>query len=394
MNQRTDLVSKAFGGLLVANTVLLLLPLWQGGRIAQMMDIEILNFWAIRITRFINLFFFLIILSSAKPQSTSLFNNIIIIFGLMMLSMIINFDLSQITTALEFFIADVALFCCIREIRISNNVIKYITLAFILWSIVPVLYFPVAPDSQKLAMFATDPLANKISSTFCGFAMHRNAYAFIAGISVLLLLFSDIKIIFKVLSIVILSIGLFLSASRGAIVAVALCVVYYFLKGTSFRKKIIVAIFIGVAFYLFLYYGRITESRIVDNEGTGREIVYSVAWGRIMESPLLGYGQNVMLDIGHWDGELSPAHNFILQTWLDYGVFALLAFIVFIIQLYRLSCHRSRTILLFLLIIGFVQPYFSLTAPAQYILITYLFIIFFNLTEIKESKELLTSHNV
>lgn len=369
-----------FYSLIVLNTLLVLSPTWGGSFILAYIDIEDFLYLSVRVTRFINLFFFILILYYNGIRQTTLLVVIVVTFFLMFVSKVANFTIEEFTTPVEFLLTDIALFCSFGKLNISKRFIEILSLVFIIWSIVPVLYLPVAPASHKLMLFATDENAKDAVFSFCGFANHRNVYGYYAGISILLVLFSSYRKTLKFFLLVILSIGLFLAASRGSLLATAFVVLFFYFKDTNKKQKFIALVILVIAITLLVFYGSKFESRLLTEAG-GRSYLNKVGVAMFRESPLFGYGKSTLLDVNHFEGVNSPAHNFILQTLLDYGLLALIPFLLFIWLLYKQSCKKSQSFLLFLLIVGFVQPYFSLNAPSQFTLISYLFIIVFNSLE-------------
>lgn len=366
--------------LLIVNTTLVLAPTWGGSFILAYIDIEDFLFLSVRVTRFINLFLFILIIFYNGIRQTTLLVVILVTFFLMIVSKVANSTIEEITTPVEFLITSIALFCSFGKLNFSKRFIEILSLVFIIWSIAPVLYLPVAPASHKLMLFATDENAKDAVFSFCGFANHRNVYGYYAGISILLVLFSSYRKTLKFFLLSILSIGLFLAASRGSLLATAFAVIFFYFKGTQIKQKIVVLVSLVIAVILLVFFGSMYESRLLTEAG-GRSELYNVGATMFLESPFFGYGKSTLLDINHFEGVNSPAHNFILQTLLDYGLLALIPFLLIIWLLFKQSCKKSQSFLLFLLVVGFVQPYYSLNAPSQFTLISYLFIIVFNSLE-------------
>ena len=365
-----------FYGLVVVNTCLLLLPLWSGGRIAQLGDVELFRTAANHIVNILNVIICFSLFLSIRRTNKLVLRSIIIISLMMLLSVLFNNELNQLTIVVEFFLIYTTIFCCVNTFSFSRIFFNVLIVVLCVWSILPILYLPIASTSDQIAMFSADLNSNGVTASFGGFALHRNTYAFVAGLAFICCLMSDLKLFFKLLVISVLSIGLFLSASRGCILAVGLVVFIYYNKRLTFKQRLLFLLLFSTAIYLLFVFSSKTESRILFDESTGRDDIYSLAVGEIMKSPILGFGKNILLDIGHEDP--SPVHNFILQTWLDYGLLALVFFLFLLFKIFKMSSPKARVILYYLLIVGFVQPYFTLSVPSEFTMISFFFIIYYN----------------
>ena len=346
-----------FYGLVVVNTCLLLLPLWSGGRIAQSGDVELFRTAANHIVNILNVIICFSLFLSIRRTNKLVLRSIIIISLMMLFSVLFNNELNQLTVVVEFFLIYTTIFCCANTLAFSRFFFNALIVVLCVWSILPLLYLPIASTSDQIAMFSADLNSNGVSASFGGFALHRNTYAFVAGLAFICCLMSDLKLLYKLLVVIVLSIGLFLSASRGCILAVGLVVFIYYNKHLTFKQRLLFLLLFSAAIYLLF-------------------VFYSLAFGEILKSPIWGFGKNILLDIGNEDP--SPVHNFILQTWLDYGILALVFFLFLLFKIFKMSNPKARVVLFYLLIVGFVQPYFTLSVPSEFTMISFFFIIYYN----------------
>lgn len=88
----------------------------------------------------------------------------------------------------------------------------------------------------------------------------------------------------------------------------------------------------------------------------------------IKEHPLLGYGEEVKHYSNIYPGG-AIAHNFILQTTANYGIFVTVFFIILLLAVYYYSQPFSKAILAFLVIWGITQPYFGFSVFSPHVII-------------------------
>ena len=87
----------------------------------------------------------------------------------------------------------------------------------------------------------------------------------------------------------------------------------------------------------------------------------------------MGNGAPVLLK-GIFNEDTS-AHNFITQTIFDYGLIVAFPFFLLLYNVWKKSGLYYKTLMLYLLIIGLSQPYFSFGVPTQFTLIIILIAI-------------------
>ena len=376
---------KLFYILLLFNIIVVLIPTWKGSFIARYMDIEDFVSLANRIARFLNLIIALLLITKHPAKQSPIFKVSLILLGVMFLSKLANFTFEEATQPIDFFIFNVALFCSFKPSCLHTNIFKIVTLLFVIWSIAPVLYFPIAPASDKMMLYATDPDASDLATTFCGFAKHRNVYGYYCSVAFILTLFSDYKKYLKAILLTIMGIGLFMAASRSNMIGLAVAVVYYYFFTGSFKQKIVFTAIVAAIIYYGYGVAVSTESRIL--EGGGRDDINRSSYELFIQSPIFGYGKGTATNITNYRGGKLPPHNYIFSTLLDYGIVALIPFLIFLFILYKVSGRKSRTFLLYIYTVGISQPCFGLYSPAQIQLIIFLLVIAFNAKQDVEKKK-------
>lgn len=236
-------------------------------------------------------------------------------------------------------------------------------LVLLLWVIIPLVDFFISSSDRRL-MFFTGNIYSL--SGFTGYAIHKNVYAFIIGISILL----SFKLNFnKLIRLIVLSFlfgVLLFSQCKSVIVALfAVYIITYITKHdirfNSFKSLflLIITIIVGVVSFVKL-------SFFDDPERMGI-IVQFISF--IHNNLWFGAGKTVLM----YDGlELNPAHNFIIQGIADYGIISLVFFLIFLLYIYRKQTIEFKQFLVYIVVVGLFQPYFKLAIPTEYIIITFL----------------------
>lgn len=176
------------------------------------------------------------------------------------------------------------------------------------------------------------------------------------------------------LKFLLLSILLFcmiLSASRTAIIScIAItCALIYYSESIKKKTKVIffaVTIILSSVIYWILTNPEFSMREI--DEDSGREDIITGFIELIQNSPFWGYGEEVT-----YYSRLFPngaiAHNFLLQTTANYGIFVTLSFVILLVIVFYYSQPFSKIILLYLIIWGLTQPYFGFGAFSPHVLI-------------------------
>ena len=219
------------------------------------------------------------------------------------------------------------------------------------YSVFPVLNYIIFND---LSMIAYD-------GTFKGFAGHRNAYGFLAGLTILMII-SHKKRNVLYLIVPIIGYGLMLAQSRSTIIATMIGILIMSglsLRSWTNRAKIATAI-IGFSYLYILAMDYWTLFNISNSStfSMARNMV-SADNGRIehldhfykfIQANLFwGYG-------GAYTVWGSPAHNVIIQETANYGLISVILFLV----LYYLNMSQyssdGKAYFAYLLVLGMFQP--------------------------------------
>ena len=248
----------------------------------------------------------------------------------------------------------------------SDKIRNSILILLLIWGIAPIIYFFVSSDQTKL-LFLTE------SGTFSGFALHRNFYSAYAGIGLLSLLFTNWSKYWKLALGSLLTIGIIISESRTAFLGLIIAIFYYKYSNNK-HLFVYLSFFIIVGYLSFQTIMETLSSYMVrkdfSNNAT-REELYQGFLEIIKNHAILGKGENVLYySINYPDG--SPAHNFILQTWADYGIFALIFFTYFLFRVFKSLSRNGKTLFLFMVVIALFQPYIDAGIPSKLMIIVLL----------------------
>ena len=278
-----------------------------------------------------------------------------------------NFD-SGFITLIFFPLEYLVLFTIVSNYSINRKLMKIIIVIMTIWAIAPIYLLAFGSLQDQIALVTG--VDGKLS-TFGGFAYHRNFYGFYTGLTIILLIITPFPKVFKVLSITLCAVGIILSGSRSSLVCVlASLIVLLFL----FNKKKFISIlpfligFGSLALFIFSYFG-IRQKGLEDNDD--RFEIITGFWGIIRESPLWGNGKYMLYYSQHYP-EGAPAHNFIFQVWGDYGIFALLGFVLLLLIAYFKGNKLFKTLFFYLLTFGLTQPYFYLSMPQAFMVIIFI----------------------
>lgn len=155
-----------------------------------------------------------------------------------------------------------------------------------------------------------------------------------------------------------------MAGSRGAIAMFIAMIVVWILMGNSSRRiKIVTIIVIIVAIFFFQNYfmdflpsyirNRLTLDAVMQSHGSGRYNIWRQAWDTFIGSNigrmLFGYGFNSFLDAvsygQHGGNQDLLAHNVIIQTMIEGGVFGLLFLFWMLISQFKSAWRRNDSLM-------------------------------------------------
>lgn len=349
--------------------LLLLFPVWYGSPIWMYITVgqyfEYLNITSVFPFLFISFLYFII---KMKISNSCLIIPIVLLTLSFLLSIVMTGFKSGFVAIWGIPLSFTYMYCEMKKYAISNRLLHFIFYFLFFWSFLPLLYIIVAPFSSVVTFFTS---VNGSLDTFSGFALHRNFYGMIVGCVFLLLPFVKIRPTFKFIILVSLLIGIYLAACRSVIVAIIIAGGYWLLinNGINKRKRILLIIVsIIVVFVGNFVYEKYTIREVNDNDD--RKELYHGFYNKIKEKPLWGYGKEVRYySIRRQFQEGTPAHNFILQVAANNGLIVLFFFMVFLLIFFLKSGRYTRVFLIYVMVWGLFQPYFSLGIPSPQIYI-------------------------
>lgn len=262
-------------------------------------------------------------------------------------------------------ISFIAVFLVIRHIKTTKTILDLLLIIFILWSSIPVVDILLNPGN--INYFSGD--GKYWMSTFRGFAVHRNAYGFISGMTILLVILQVKNIYVKLSIIAIISYGIFLSESRSTIFSL-IVIVTYFVSSNSNKRNFYLILSFGLSsilvYYLADYYYKssIRGSTLFSYED--RISLVNEFTEIILNNLFFGLGGPVLSKSG------DPVHNFFFQTIASFGIFVAFPYFVLLTQIWKEQNLRFRVLFGYLLLFGLFQPYFQFSAISNYMLILFI----------------------
>lgn len=280
-----------------------------------------------------------------------------------LLSSINNTKFLVITLPISF----IAVFIVFKYLKVYKGTLESLLICLIIWSAYPVISFIIRP--WDLQYFSGDGI-NWIS-TFRGFAYHRNAYGFIAGMTILyLIILNKFKLSVNLLIIGIISFGIILSESRATIIAVIVMSTYYLstsVKVFYFRMISLLSIF-SILFYFAIDF-------ISEMSTRGESTIFS-ADDRLalIEEFIIFFSDNLLFGLGGTvlSNNGDPVHNFIIQVMVSYGLLVSIPYFFLLWQIWKEGNKGFRTLFGYLLLFGLFQPYFQFGSISNYMLLLFI----------------------
>lgn len=356
-----------FSFLFFSEMFLLLLPAWSMSPLWKVINHE--NYFKIVLGGSQILFFvFSIIIISIKsiPKNVLLWCFALEIF--FSLSLVMTGFRSGSLALVAVPICFCTLFGILKDFSIPSNILTLSFYLLFVWSIAPVIILPFSPLHLKISFFMSE---TGQLLTFGGFALHRNFYGMVLGIVIILLFIPQLKInkILKLNYFILCMVAVYLCGSRSLMVAVciALSFMFFFKSAKTFIKRLpILVLVLGVFSIIYQIYKMYSIRPEKTNDD--RYELYQGFFEEIKRNPLWGNGEPFLyFSAGYPEG--SVAHNFILQLSADYGVVFCSVFLLFLCYLLCKFKFYSRIFLIYVIIWGLFQPYFSYGIPATQILI-------------------------
>lgn len=309
---------------------------------------------------------FLILINQRCIYNKLVAGAIITTYLLFLFSITINGFKSGLIAVFGIPISFFIMFDTIKQYKFGNKHLNFIYYILLAWSFTPLILCII--PSFRYSFFITP---EEGYTTFSGFAMHRNFYGILLGVLYLLLCVKKMSFILKVVLLSILLVCMILSASRTTIIScIAItCALIYYSESITKKTKVvffIVAIILSSVIYWVLTNPEFSIREI--NEDSGRENIITGFFELIQNRPFWGYGEEVTFFSGLFPNG-AIAHNFLLQTTANYGMFVTSSFVILLIIVFYYSKPYSKIILLYLIIWGLTQPYFGFGTFSPHVLI-------------------------
>jgi putative inorganic carbon (HCO3(-)) transporter len=140
--------------------------------------------------------------------------------------------------------------------------------------------------------------------------------------------------------------GIFLTGSRGGLVALAVAMIAFLIVGARWRGRlalvVVAVVLVGVGYYNFAASPEIRSHVSTVGSGTGRLDLWTVGWRMVEDEPLQGVGAgnfpvssvHYLLQPGAIEradyivGSPKVAHNTYLELWAELGIVGLALFVI------------------------------------------------------------------
>lgn len=368
LRQKINLEKSIFLWLFYIDLFFALMPSWSGSPLYKFVTPETWgSIWLLGSIITVILLGGIIIINHRVLSINDITVTIIILWLLFLLSIVINGFKSGGFAIIGIPVSLILFFYILKDLSFKKEHLQITFYILLIWSIIPLIMMVVSPSLR--ASFFTAPEGNLM--TFSGFALHRNFYGIITGLALLLVYFKDWHRFWKLVILMILTIGILLSACRTAMLAVILSFLFilFMNKRVSVIKKTLILFMILLS--CGIIYSVITNPqyalRKIDKD-SNREALYSGFYELILEDPILGKGENVVYT-SHEFPEGAPAHNFILQTSANYGIPALLFWCLLLLLVYKHGKPFAKLGLVYLFLWGITQPYWGFGVFSAHIVV-------------------------
>lgn len=361
---RRSILIGIFKVTLLFQLLFLLLPSWSGSPLWNVINHDQYIGLIVQGSSFIFLLSSILFIFWGSGFNRKLFYLLLAIVFIFVLSLLVTGFHSGLLAVVGIPLSYLCLFDIIRRYSCSHGLLLLSLYIMLIWCVLPILCLPLVSSSEKVLFFTAE---DGSLTTFTGFALHRNFYGMVVGMVIILLLKLKLNKLFKLSSFMILLIGVFICSSRSAIVSVVvvLSIDYIFAEKSLFLKHlpfiILGVVILCIAYSLYSQYSLRTGS---DNDA--RNELYQGFFSMISEHPIWGYGYPVKYySIRPNFVAGSPAHNFIVQLWADYGLIVLLSFLFLLFFVYKKMGRYSRMFLMYVMVWGLFQPYFGFGIPSS-----------------------------
>lgn len=197
--------------------------------------------------------------------------------------------------------------------------------------------------------------------SFRGFSSSRTDYGYLVGIGILMLVVRPASA--RWIFLLAMFFVLLLSESRAALVSVIVSSAYLLMASGYRRSRVLLGLVpLVVGSYLVVaYFGSEYSRREISSlfEDTGQRVaILEASLEKASHSILFGSGAFYQ-SVDAWIGYTVEAHNSILQSVLNFGIFATFSWYAMLGKTYFSFNPTGRSFLLYWLIFGLFQPGFD-----------------------------------
>jgi O-antigen ligase len=233
----------------------------------------------------------------------------------------------------------------------SSTLLAVFKAYFVVWMIAPLLAMLVDPSTATMFFVITpvDISYHGLTDSRVGFGLWISAF---------LLLLGKPRSRWGWLLAFVAVVLLLLSQSRAALFGLFLSGAYALLRDPVRRARalprlVALLALIAVPLVSWSLFGRKDTFDVSED----RALIFSRFLDYAGQHWLTGYGGMYLIDLPEFNRIDVPAHNFVLQAIVNYGVATMLAFLAYFVGMFRaLQATRARMLLIFLLVYGLYQP--------------------------------------
>lgn len=182
-----------------------------------------------------------------------------------------------------------------------------------------------------------------------------NFFSVIAAIPCALIFRKNYKFKIKILVLTISLIAIFYSNSRGTMLSISACMIYYiFIKypNKNILNKILIIICFFSTFLIFFNYLNKIDFFREEQGSNGRDKMIEYSINKIKDSPITGFGYGMIDDLLKNEGmENASTHNSLIDYMMIYGIPCLILFLVIIFKSFCMSFKEREKLYLNLLTI-------------------------------------------
>ena len=364
------------GVLFLAFSLITLYPMWQGAIIWNTIEYatEFYDKYERPLDILIAFFaFYILIVYKIKMRSEMIYILLYALFNA--ISIIINGRSSGYFSI----VAIPLIYLLLSNIKNSYyfNWNKFILIVLLIWIITPIIdCFFFSDISRQLLFFREYGGYSFFDAGFSGYAVHKNVYAYIVGLCFLITIFTKLPKYVKYLIWVILVGALALSLCKSVIITLVVVVLYYKMINESIglklsnRHVILVIVLFSIAIACFVSLDFFNDPN--------RTVLINGFIDVIKNNFLFGTGMATVVPARFGD-DMMPAHNLILQGLADRGIIAFMLYCIYIKCFFSNSDKVYRLFLLYMLLNGLFQPYYTIAIPDYLMMITFLLPMFMSI---------------